>query len=583
MSSIEVTYEITVWSDVFAVVACMILLLMLWRQKWRERTSQSAERNSWLNILIIFPIYEPILWVVGAAFLVQVFILTIPGPYPAVPLWYLGATYASGRSADDQWNAAGLYWAYWFTFEIASEGFGIMLLHKYPSAEAFGSVLRYAVLYAALSSGLTTLAFCKSNLGIADETQLLMDVLFLALPLIMYAGLLITQLFLSGRRSLLLYIIFSICWRCGFMIALYQPTYNSGFTSAVTFFRSFAFPFAIYGTLVLDTQYWKMLPGRAVANLEKLVVDRRKEPFGGRKPLEPGLVAEKSQGAQASKLSLLEDSPTEAKREASRVPKTMSALNKKIDSTDAPADDAQARMLRRHSASAEASRYYVMVMTPQGNMVRREDAAAEEEASQAFRVLPAAPADAASQMSRFWSSFWSFGAPVAAQIANVTKQNASKPESVPLLHDAESGSAGAASNNASIASATGGATTNSSSGLLWMWGKISGSAGSQTPKPVLESELTGAAAPEQEDINPAFTPIRDFVSERDRQKGEAIHGGKTHKVTRSRADLEKVEKFKMANKSTLIDFTKLTVGDRIGRCVTLFFGRQVVLNIFLIF
>ena len=70
--------------------------------------------------------------------------------------------------------------------QLATEGFGFMLLHRYPSHSAYGSALRYGLLYACLSAAITTLGFNVALLGVRADVQLTLDSLFLAVPCALY-------------------------------------------------------------------------------------------------------------------------------------------------------------------------------------------------------------------------------------------------------------------------------------------------------------------------------------------------------------------------------------------------------------
>ena len=124
-STVDLAFTLALWCDVIAVAMCAAIIVMLRRQR-----SAALKGSAGASFFVILPIYEPIVWLLAASFLIQALLLSVPGPYPRVPAWYLGATYTSAQDTASQWQAAGLYFCYWFTFELMAEGFGIMLLHK---------------------------------------------------------------------------------------------------------------------------------------------------------------------------------------------------------------------------------------------------------------------------------------------------------------------------------------------------------------------------------------------------------------------------------------------------------------------
>jgi hypothetical protein len=86
------------------------------------------------------------------------------------------------------------YFAYWFAFELISEGFGMMILRPLPARGLLTSTLPLATLYSALAAGLTTVGFNWRHLGIPEAAQMYCDNAFLILPLPLYALTIVAQL-----------------------------------------------------------------------------------------------------------------------------------------------------------------------------------------------------------------------------------------------------------------------------------------------------------------------------------------------------------------------------------------------------
>jgi hypothetical protein len=109
---VTVAYHLTFWTDLVAVILIsgLIALLRYQRQAALKGSSGAAQ-------FVILPIYEYCLWAGAVTYLVQTLLLGVPGPYPSVPQWFLGATYLN-HDLRQQWSSSGLYWGYWFTFEV---------------------------------------------------------------------------------------------------------------------------------------------------------------------------------------------------------------------------------------------------------------------------------------------------------------------------------------------------------------------------------------------------------------------------------------------------------------------------------
>lgn len=195
------------------------------------------------------------LWALVLAYVVQSLLLMVPGPVTQVPVWFTRAIYRESSSVQ-LGPDSGAFWLYNVVSETMAEGFGIMLLHKFPSPEAFGSTLRYAVLYAAVASSVATLGYNWEGLGLEETTQDATDVAFLAVPCALYAALLVQFSALSARRSLGVYAVFCVAWRGALLCALLLADRSSPATAVVSMIRNLATPFVMYYTLVRDTDYW---------------------------------------------------------------------------------------------------------------------------------------------------------------------------------------------------------------------------------------------------------------------------------------------------------------------------------------
>ena len=140
--------------------------------------------------------------------------------------------------------------------ETMAEGFGIMLLHKFPSPEAFWSTLRYAVLYSSVAASVVTLGYNWKGLGLPESVQTATDLSALAVPCGLYAALLLQFSVLSTRRSLVSYALFCVVWRLALMLVIRFADPASSAASIVSMFRNLCTPFVMYYTLVRDTDYW---------------------------------------------------------------------------------------------------------------------------------------------------------------------------------------------------------------------------------------------------------------------------------------------------------------------------------------
>ena len=271
----SLTYHLTFWSDATATALCVLLIIWLRRQRLRAQKGYGVARA------VILPIYEPVLWALGVMFLAQTLLLGVPGPYPKTPIWFQGADYETNDDTGDPATAtpaadyadSAMYFSYWFTFELMAEGFGILLLHRYPSPQAFASTLQFGVMYALLAGGLTTLGYNYAPLGWQERLQLILDSVFLALPCGLYGLMVLPLSLLSSRASMIPWAIFSLAWRLVSVIAINLDIYSTTLLGAIlSSVRSVLTPIAIYATLVLDSYYWRNLGLRALENADALLL-----------------------------------------------------------------------------------------------------------------------------------------------------------------------------------------------------------------------------------------------------------------------------------------------------------------------
>jgi serine/threonine protein kinase len=288
LSQLAITYLITFWCNVMAFLLSLLFIYLL-RMQRKTRGSQLVSQTTMFSRscdvvaakLVILPAYEPLLFFLAAAFLVQTLLLGVPGPYPDEPAWYEGSSFTgAGNGGATTWSSSGLYFAFWFTFELVADGFCLALLQRYPSRSAFMSAFQYAALYAVVSSGIATLGFNWALLGVNELTQKTLDSLFAGLPCILYSSLLIFPRLAGGRASIRLYSIFSLTWRVASIIALNTASsgsqaslgYESALGAAITATRSVFLPIAIYLSLLLETSYWRNLAGATLLKLDKVAV-----------------------------------------------------------------------------------------------------------------------------------------------------------------------------------------------------------------------------------------------------------------------------------------------------------------------
>ena len=290
-SQLAITFLTSFWCNVVAF-ALSLLFIYLLRMQRKTRGTQLVSQMSILSRssnfcdvvaarLVILPAYEPLLFFLAAAFLVQTLLLGVPGPFPDEPAWYEGSSFTgAGNGGATTWSSSGLYFAFWFTFELVADGFCLALLQRYPSRSAFMSAFQYAALYAVVSSGIATLGFNWALLGVNESTQRTLDSLFAGLPCILYSALLIFPRLAGGRASIRLYSIFSLTWRAASIIALNTASsgskaslgYESALGAAITATRSVFLPIAIYLSLLLETSYWRNLAGATLMKLDKVTV-----------------------------------------------------------------------------------------------------------------------------------------------------------------------------------------------------------------------------------------------------------------------------------------------------------------------
>lgn len=265
VDEIALSFQTTAAADGTAALLCMALVAVLWRQRRRAQNGL-LNKASWA---VVLPIYEPVLIMLGFAFLVQTALLLIPSRLPAPPSWFVGADDSDSGDGDISASDSSMYFGYWFTFELLSEGFGFLLLHRYPSPSAHASALRYGFLFAVILSAITTIGFNYSLLGLTEETQLIMDTVFLALPCGLYAILVLPTAIATKRLSPLPWAIFSLAWRVTSLVAIQTGAYSSTPLGAViTAARSVLTPIVLYATLVADSHHWRSVGDRAFARIE---------------------------------------------------------------------------------------------------------------------------------------------------------------------------------------------------------------------------------------------------------------------------------------------------------------------------
>ena len=245
-----VSYRVFFSIDLVAAALSIGLVLFLRRQRTRAYLGKSA-----LSFLVLLPIYEPVLWALAAAFIAQSVILMAPGPISEVPVWFTRAIFRESTPSVLGLDSAA-FWTYNFVSGTMSEGFGIMLLHKFPSPEAFGSTLRYAALYAAVAASVATLGYNWAGLGLSSAVQDATDTAFIAVPCVLYAALLLQFTALTTRRSLAVYSTFCVSWRAVLICAIFLADPASPASAVICMLRNLATPLVMYYTLVRDTDYW---------------------------------------------------------------------------------------------------------------------------------------------------------------------------------------------------------------------------------------------------------------------------------------------------------------------------------------
>lgn len=247
-----VSYPLVVSVDVVAAFLSLCLVIFLRRQRTRAYLGKSA-----LGSLVLLPIYEPVLWAIAIGYTAQSLLLTVPVYEPGTgsPIWFNRAVYKDSKTAA-LGPDSGAFWAYCVVSETMSEGFGIMLLHKFPSPEALGSSLRYAFLYAAVAASVSTMGYNWEGLGLPQSMQDAVDIAYLAVPCGLYALLLFQFTAISARKSLVVYALFCVAWRAVLLFAVIAANSSSTITAVVSMVRTICTPFVMYYTLVRDTNYW---------------------------------------------------------------------------------------------------------------------------------------------------------------------------------------------------------------------------------------------------------------------------------------------------------------------------------------
>lgn len=298
----KLTFELTFWANASACILSFVFFLCLRYQKYT-----SCRRNWELKVarkLLVLPVYEPLLLISSLGFLGQTLLLAIPGPYPKIPSWFLGAAYqdtpeelsqiqsnspsfstlfanstisypfdssmlhdlaATGVDIALQWKDALCYFCYWLFSETVFEGFALSLVFTTPSPEACTVSFSIAFLYAVFASAVATVGFEYEYLGLSDGAQLAVDCIFVALPCLLYAPLLFGRLFrFKTRPCLQTYATFALTWRLMSVTALVSDSYRTPLGLIIATLRSILSPLVMYYTLLLDTSYWRSLVSSAV-------------------------------------------------------------------------------------------------------------------------------------------------------------------------------------------------------------------------------------------------------------------------------------------------------------------------------
>ena len=113
LDAIAFSFKLTFWSDVASAALCAALVVVLRAQRAAALDGRGGSGGS-RSVLQVMPIYEPVLWFLGLVFALQALFLGVPGPYPQLPPWFLGATDSvdAGAGIEGIGNSA-LYWCYW--------------------------------------------------------------------------------------------------------------------------------------------------------------------------------------------------------------------------------------------------------------------------------------------------------------------------------------------------------------------------------------------------------------------------------------------------------------------------------------
>lgn len=123
-------------------------------------------------------------------------------------------------------------------------------------------------------TGKQTLSFNHGYMNLSYRMQMILDTVFLALPILFYAGLIygtfhsgqheisnsriFSNIFSVGvavRPTILAYAVFCLFWRVVYATALSSNVYNSLVGAAVIIFVQLGSPLVIFTTMAVETQY----------------------------------------------------------------------------------------------------------------------------------------------------------------------------------------------------------------------------------------------------------------------------------------------------------------------------------------
>jgi len=294
----HVTYQAECIVSFLAICISVVLVAQMYWSKRRAAAAGKPGLRRLRSPFVIQPLYEPILWLGCLVFVVRTVLLIVPGPYPAPPSWFSGAVETVGQSVPDagalqhveasRWvlNSA-LYFLYWFSFSLISEGVSLFFCFSSPSAKAVAASLKWALLLAALLATLTTVAFSHEQLDWPPAVHQSLDALFLVLPCCLHLFVLLRPA--DGAASAgrtrwapLLFALFNLTWRLLSAAAIQAGVYQTIVGSVLKAIRALGLPLAVYGCLAVDTQHWHAVLRSVMANRQVVAV------YGGNAPARSG-------------------------------------------------------------------------------------------------------------------------------------------------------------------------------------------------------------------------------------------------------------------------------------------------------